>query len=403
MPVGYLIAVGLVALGMAVALRPLSDSGRLGMVSWFVSAVPNESPFVAFYWVLAVSLLALVQGDLDTPAGWAGLAIAGVSFVATPVIVIRSLRARPAIDRALDEGLGRGWQGSIQPTPTRCESRRIPWARILLAPFPLFRRDVQRFSNLAYGDAGRRNRLDVYCHRSRPSDGPILIHLHGGHFRTGRKSFYARALLHRLARDGWMCISANYRLRPSATFPDYLIDVKKMIRWAREHSQEYGGDPAHVIVAGSSAGAHLALTAALTANDPAFQPGFEHADTTVTAAVGLYGYYGAVDSQRQPLPSSPADYAHPQAPPLLIAHGDQDTLVPPEHARQFVERLRKTASNPVVHVELPGAQHSFDLFHSIRFESLIDGIQTFAAWALSQPSVEHRNRDRAPVQPFAGK
>ena len=69
------------------------------------------------------------------------------------------------------------------------------------------------------------------------------------------------------------------------------------------------------------------------------------------------------------------------------------------------ERLRKTASNPVVYVELPGAQHSFDLFHSIRFEALIDGIQAFATWALSQPSrsVDHQNHHGALVQPFAGK
>lgn len=55
--------------------------------------------------------------------------------------------------------------------------------------------------------------------------------------------------------------------------------------------------------------------------------------------------------------------------------------MPPEHAKKLVDRLRATSTNPVVHVELPGAQHSFDLFHSIRFETLIDGIQTFAGWA----------------------
>jgi acetyl esterase/lipase len=120
------------------------------------------------------------------------------------------------------------------------------------------------------------------------------------------------------------------------------------------------------------------VTAALTANDPVFQPGFEDADTSVAAAVGLYGYYGSVDSARQPLPSAPGDYAHADMPPLLIAHGDQDTFVPVEHARAFVELLRSDAGNPVVYVELPGGQHSFDLVHSIRYETLIDGIEAFA-------------------------
>jgi acetyl esterase/lipase len=118
---------------------------------------------------------------------------------------------------------------------------------------------------------------------------------------------------------------------------------------------------------------------ALTANDPRFQPAFEHVDTSVVAAVGLYGYYGPVDD-RPALPSQPAAYAHPGTPPLLIAHGDQDTYVPPEHARQFIQALQ-AASAPVIYLELPGGQHSFDLFHSIRFEALIDGIESFAAWA----------------------
>jgi acetyl esterase/lipase len=159
-----------------------------------------------------------------------------------------------------------------------------------------------------------------------------------------------------------------------------VIDVKKVIAWARAHADEYGADPTFVLVAGSSAGAHLAATAALTPNDPRFQPGFEDADTTVAAAAGLYGYYGRVDSPAAPIPSAPADYARRHAPPFLIAHGGQDTFVRSAHAREFVERMRRTSENPVVYVELPGAQHSFDLVDSIRFHTLVDGIETFTAW-----------------------
>ncbi len=86
-----------------------------------------------------------------------------------------------------------------------------------------------------------------------------------------------------------------------------------MISWARGHAAEYGADPSLLIVAGSSAGAHLAAMAALTPNDPAFQPGFEDADTAVSAAVCLYGYYG----DREPagaLPSSPEVYLSCDAP-----------------------------------------------------------------------------------------
>lgn len=57
-----------------------------------------------------------------------------------------------------------------------------------------------------------------------------------------------------------------------------------------------------------------------------------------------------------------------------------------EIARSFVGDLRSTSSNPVVYAELPGAQHAFDLFHSIRFEQVIDGIEAFLAWVISTRS-----------------
>jgi acetyl esterase/lipase len=169
-------------------------------------------------------------------------------------------------------------------------------------------------------------------------------------------------------------VSASYRLRP-AGFSDFLTDVKRVIAWTREHADELGADPACLVLAGSSAGAHLAVTAALTANDPAFQPGFESIDTSVTAAIGFYGYYGRIE----PGPTSPVDHVHPDAPPMLVAHGAQDTYVPPGGAQALVARLRASSRNPVVYAELPGAQHSFDLLRSARFHLLINGVEDFVA------------------------
>ncbi|MGW2155901.1 alpha/beta hydrolase [Nonomuraea sp. NPDC001699] len=120
----------------------------------------------------------------------------------------------------------------------------------------------------------------------------MLIHLHGGGYSGGHKNSQSLPLLHHLASQGWVCVSANYRLRPQAQHPDHLIDLKKIIAWVREHAHEYGADPSTLFVAGSSAGGHLAAPAALTPNDPAFQPGFEHADTSVTGVIYLNGWYG---------------------------------------------------------------------------------------------------------------
>lgn len=383
MPIGYLVTVAVVALGMLLALRPVHRPAPLRTASWALGSIVNESPFVAFYWVLAATLLALAQGDLDTPVGWVALGIVCLTFLGTPVLVRRSLAARQAVEVALDDGLGRGWRDTIDPTLASELRRSLPWVRIILAPVPVLHRGVKQVRNLSYGDAGRRNTLDVYHHPARPAGAPILVHLHGGGFRMGRKSLYSRALLVELARHGWVCISASYRLRPRAVFPDYLVDAKQVIAWARRHGEEYGADPSVVFIAGSSAGAHIAATAALTPNDSSFQPGFEDADTTVAGALCLFGYYGPVDRGRQPLPSSPLDYIRPDAPPVFVAHGEYDTLVPASQARALADRLREVSTSPVVYAELPAGPHNFDLFHSIRFEILIDGIQAFTAWVRS--------------------
>jgi hypothetical protein len=228
MPVGFLITLGLVALGMAVSLWPPFRSGFGGGVTWLASALPNESPFLAFYWMGASTWLAFSQGNLHGSGVWVAIGLAGASFAGTPVLVRRSLRAAAAIERAFDQGIGPGWRDagvgrSIRATP--------PWARIVFAPLPVFHPGVRRIPNLSYGDAGRRNCLDLYRRRAGSGSGPVLIHLHGGGFSLapGRKSFYARRLLFRLARQDWVCISANYRLGSAGTFPADLIDVKKVI------------------------------------------------------------------------------------------------------------------------------------------------------------------------------
>jgi acetyl esterase/lipase len=363
MPFGYLITTGVMATYVLFAVAPPRPSrSSPWRVSFWLGYLVNELPFLAFLVLAASTALAIAEGDIATPVGWIGLGLAILATAGLVVSVRRALRTGDVIDRALAEG-------GVPPRPRR----RLPWLRIVFWPFAFPHPGVERISNIAYGDAGRGNLLDVYRARSHPVGGPTLIHLHGGGFRIGNKSREGRPLFYRLARRGWVCISANYRLR--AQFPDPLVDLKKVIAWVREHGREYGADPNLVFVAGSSAGGYLASMAALTANDPSLQPGFEHADASVTAVVSLYGYYGSTGPGR----TSPMAYDGQGAPPFLVVHPDRDTLVVVEDARRFVESLRKGSGNPVVYAELPGAQHAFDFFYSIRFEAVIDGIEAFAA------------------------
>jgi len=388
MPVGYLLAMAVPAVCVAYALAPPHPRhSHPWRVSFLFGHLVNEVPFLTFFWLVVATALAAAQGQLATPVGVVGAGLAVATTIGLSVVVRRGLRARPALDAALATGLG----PAVAPTGGGRLSARC-WLRVVVWPFPWwFRPGIARSSGIAYGPGGRHHRLDVYRSRRRPPTGSILIHLHGGGFRTGSRRLEGRPLINRLARHGWVCISADYRIGRDVAFPDQLVDVKGVIAWAKAHAADFGADPTMVVLAGSSAGGHLAATAALTPDQPRFQPGFEAADTTVLAAIGLYGYYGPIVTAGPP--SSPHDHITAEAPPIAVIHGDRDTLVIVEDARAFAHDLRDRSQEPVVYAELPGAQHGFDVFHSIRFEAVIDAVETFTT-AITVD--RHGQRDRAP-------
>jgi acetyl esterase/lipase len=286
------------------------------------------------------------------------------------------------VRRALVDGLG----GDTAREAARAPAYR-PWWWVLLTPLPLRGLRVRRVGNLAYGPE-RRQRLDVYTRRGRTAPGPTLVYLHGGGYFSGGKRREARALWHALARQGWTVISASYRLRPRADFPDHLLDAKSVLAWARTQGREHGVGDGPLMMAGSSAGGHLAALCALTANQPHLQPGFEDVDTSVDAAVCLYAYlgryYGRGPDERPA--STPLAYDPVAAPAFLIVHGTADSYVPVEGARAMVDHLRGGSSRPVVYVELPAAQHAFDRFRSLRFQPVVEAVQTFARAVLPPPT-----------------
>jgi acetyl esterase/lipase len=229
-----------------------------------------------------------------------------------------------------------------------------------------------------------------------------VIQVHGGGWIVGTRMEQGIPLLNHLAGHGWVGFNIDYRLSPRATFPEHLIDVKQSIAWVREHAADYGIDPGRICITGGSAGGHLTALAALTANDPAYQPGFEDADTSVAAAVPFYAIYDFVDDANLYYPellhgvlephvlkttlaespeafraASPVYQVHEHAPPFLVVHGARDTLVPVEDARNFVRELRAVSRNPVLYAELRGGEHAFDLAPSLRTARVVEAIERF--------------------------
>lgn len=350
----------------------------------------NELP-VVFLLITGVGIWTGFEGRPDGAVGVLWLALWAYVILGFVWVQVRARTARRALENALRAGLGESWRRESDLPMVRGRDTASRWLRGILLPFERRRAGVERVRDLAYGPDPA-HRLDLYRSRS-TADGPrpILIQFHEGGFVQGGKSREAVTLLNQLAAHGWLCLSADYRLREAATWPNPLIDAKRAIAWAREHAREHDADPDQVFLAGGSAGGHMALNAVLTPDDDRFQPGFEDADTSVTAAVSLYGYLGGRSSDPA---SSPVALAGPDAPPMLLVQGGNDTGlgVPVSTAREWARELRAGSDEPVVHAELPAAQHAFDLFASVRARTTADAVEDFLAWARSQSATGSAGR-----------
>jgi acetyl esterase/lipase len=75
--------------------------------------------------------------------------------------------------------------------------------------------------------------------------------------------------------------------------------------------------------------------------------------------------------------ASPLQRVTADAPPFLVIHGANDTLVPVQEARLLVERLRAVSQQPVLYLELPGTEHAFDVFPSIRSDHVVRAVGRF--------------------------
>ena len=171
-----------------------------------------------------------------------------------------------------------------------------PRGRLLSRPGP-HRRYAAQTSDISYGPSPRDHLLDIW-RRDDLAPGcraPVLIQVPGGAWALNGRRPQGYTLMSRMVQLGWICVSIDYSKSPRATFPAHIIDVKRAIAWVRENIADYGGDPDFIAITGGSAGGHLASLAALTPNDPTFQPGFEDADTTVQAVAPYYGVYDFTD------------------------------------------------------------------------------------------------------------
>jgi acetyl esterase/lipase len=401
-----LLAGAAAAASTANATKPIAVQGPLSVPAFAFGVVPSELPLQTGIFQMATGVLAARGGGTRGWRGKLGLAAYAASAAGLVAIHRTATKAGGVLETALVDELGANYRTRIRepfsPQPETAVTRRQ-----LLLPDMRARKRYRVGRDISYGDAGVRNHLDVWKRADLPNDAkaPVLFQVHGGAWMVGMKEGQAETLMAHLAERGWVCVTANYRLSPRATWPDHIVDVKRALAWIKEHIAEYGGDPDFVAITGGSAGGHLCALAALTPDDPQYQPGFEDADTSVAAAVPIYGRYdwfttkGAgrwefvlILLQRLVVKkrltkhlqiyrdASPITRVRADAPPFFVLHGVDDSLIPVPEARAFVAAMRDVSKEAVVYSEIPHAQHAFDFFGSPRGYYTAHAVEKFLSW-----------------------
>lgn len=333
------------------------------------------------------SSLPFVGRHLEPFAGMTALALWGGHYAPAAVRAAVSRRTSP-LPLELAEAQGSPINGPRVPPYLRARAQRRRW---------MYRSSIQ------YGDHPAQL-LDVWRRPDLPADAPVLLFVPGGAWVQGTRVLQGHTLLSHLVRQGWVCLTMDYRVSPVHRWPRHVQDVNAAIAWARANVDAYGGDRGFVAIAGCSAGGHLAALAGLTPGDERFRGELdETADTSVDAVVGIYGRYDWEDrstptrrnfqsflervvvrrsQSRHPEvfeAASPMARVHPGAPPFLLIHGEHDAIIPVDEARRFHRALGAVSRSVVDYVEVPRAGHAFDLVDGAHARRCATAVSTFLA------------------------
>ena len=231
--------------------------------------------------------------------------------------------------------------------------------------------------NMVIGKGGDRDLLvDIIkpVNLSRPVPG--ILFLPGGGWRRADRTPLTERYGISLANHGYVCVAGGYRVMDEARWPAQIQDVKASIRWMRANAEMLGIDPSLIVVAGKSAGGHLALLAAGTPDLKVFEGdgGNPTVSSRVAAVVGVSPVTTVVDRARTPdfepmfgkdpsdelvIAASPVSYADANYPPALFLHGTSDDRVPHSTTMVMYQKLEDAGVPVDLHL-FAGQDHFFD-------------------------------------------
>jgi acetyl esterase len=222
-------------------------------------------------------------------------------------------------------------------------------------------------------------------HKSSDRRSAFVI-FHGGGWTGGspRRTYPFADYFRKL---GMVAISVEYRLLrkdSGVTVFDCVKDGRSAIRYVRQHAEELGVDPQGIVVAGCSAGGHVAAATALF---DGIDEASEDVDvSSVPNSVVLYypvidtsaGGYGQQKIGAAWKQLSPVDHVRSNLPPTLHFHGTADTVTPYAGAAEFHRRMEKSG-NVCELVSHEGGVHGHLIFDLKLFESSMKRTREFLA------------------------
>jgi acetyl esterase/lipase len=222
------------------------------------------------------------------------------------------------------------------------------------------------------------------------NNGASVIVIHGGSWNAGERNDFSN-WNRWLAKNGFAVFDIDYRLAPQPNYLTATADVKCAVLYLKENSEQFNISPDRIALFGRSAGAHLALLAAYSADNSKLPPSCpaNKQDEQVRAVVSFYapidllwGFdnpanklvldgpqkltlflggnpHESDEIRNRFLLASPTTHVSPTTPPTLLVHGGKDQLVRSENMKFANKKLNE---NDISHktIFIPYAQHGFD-------------------------------------------
>lgn len=233
-------------------------------------------------------------------AWWTHAPVAALAGAVGAVFQARYIRNVTRPHRAFEEPFGADWQIRLAkkiPAQQRAAllQQRWSWRMPRSTNQPVWDRNM--VYHIIPGEMGAPDihlECDLWLPPERiPPTGLSILYVHGGGYYTTQKDFGTRPFFRHLVSQGHAVMDINYRLGDHASLFDMLSDVMHAVAWLKENSALFGVDPNRIVLAGGSAGAHLALLAAYAHDNPGLVPAdLAGRDLSVHAVVS---YYGVID------------------------------------------------------------------------------------------------------------